>query len=86
MGNERDYIKLQYADEEFAFVPIEQVNLVQRYIGNEGENPKLDRIGSKSWENRKSKVKQAVEEGIISRVRYNNYIEIYNELKEQRKY
>lgn len=31
-------------------------------------------------------VKQAVEEGIISRVRYNNYIEIYNELKEQRKY
>ena len=62
MGNERDYIKLQYADEEFAFVPIEQVNLVQRYIGNEGENPKLDRIGSKSWENRKSKVKQAVEE------------------------
>jgi len=62
MGNERDYIKLQYADEEFAFVPIEQVNLVQRYIGNEGDNPKLDRIGSKSWENRKSKVRQAVEE------------------------
>ena len=28
MGNERDYIKLEYADNEFAFVPIEQVNLV----------------------------------------------------------
>lgn len=62
MGNERDYIKLEYADEEFAFVPIEQVNLVQRYIGNEGEKPKLDRIGSKSWETRKNKVKKAVEE------------------------
>lgn len=62
MGNERDYIKLEYADEEFAFVPIEQVNLVQRYIGNEGENPKIDRIGSKSWENRKNKVKKAVED------------------------
>ena len=62
MGNERDYIKLEYADSEFAFVPIEQVNLVQRYIGNEGEKPRLDRIGSKAWENRKSKVKQAVED------------------------
>ena len=62
MGNERDYIKLEYADEEFAFVPIEQVNLVQRYIGSEGETPHLDRIGSKSWENRKNKVKKAVED------------------------
>ena len=62
MGNERDYIKLEYADEEFVFVPIEQVNLVQRYIGNEGDNPHLDRIGSKAWENRKNKVKKAVED------------------------
>lgn len=61
-GNERDYIKIEYADEEFVFVPIEQVNLVQRYIGNEGNNPRLDKIGSKSWENRKSRVKKAVED------------------------
>lgn len=62
LGNERDYIKLEYAEKEFAFVPIEQVNLVQRYIGNEGENPKIDKLGSKSWENRKNKVKKAVED------------------------
>ncbi len=62
LGNERDYIKLEYADEETVFIPIEQVNLVQRYIGNEGDNPKLDRIGSKSWENRKNKVKKSVED------------------------
>ena len=61
-GNERDYIKLEYADEEFAFVPIEQVNLVQRYIGNEGVAPHIDKIGSKSWENRKNRVKKAVED------------------------
>lgn len=61
-GQERDYIKLEYADGDIAFVPIEQANLVQCYIGNEGERPKLDRIGSKAWENRKNRVKQAVEE------------------------
>jgi len=62
LGNERDYIKVEYADEETIFVPIEQANLVQRYIGNEGEEPRLDRLGSKSWENRKSKVRKSVEE------------------------
>ena len=62
LGNERDYIKLEYAEQETVFIPIEQVNLVQRYIGNEGDNPRLDRLGSKSWENRKNKVKKSVED------------------------
>jgi transcription-repair coupling factor (superfamily II helicase) len=62
LGHERDYIKLEYADAEFVFVPIEQVNLVQRYIGNEGSPPRLDKLGSKSWENRKGRVKQSVED------------------------
>jgi transcription-repair coupling factor (superfamily II helicase) len=62
LGNERDYIKLEYAEEETVFIPIEQVNLVQRYIGNEGDAPRLDRLGSKSWENRKNKVKKSVED------------------------
>ena len=62
LGNERDYIKLEYAEEETVFIPIEQVNLVQRYIGNEGDSPRLDRLGSKSWENRKNKVKKSVED------------------------
>ena len=62
LGHERDYIKLEYADEETVFVPIEQVNLVQRYIGNEGAAPRMDKLGSKSWENRKGKVKKSVED------------------------
>lgn len=62
LGNERDYIKIEYADTETVFVPIEQANLVQRYIGNEGEAPHLDKLGSKSWENRKKRVKKSVEE------------------------
>lgn len=62
LGNERDYIKIEYAENETVFVPIEQANLVQRYIGNEGESPRLDTLGSKSWENRKKKVRKSVEE------------------------
>jgi transcription-repair coupling factor (superfamily II helicase) len=61
-GNERDYIHLEYAGEEFIFIPIEQVNLIQRYIGSEGNAPRLDKIGGKSWESRKNRVKQSVED------------------------
>ena len=62
LGHERDYINLEYAGEETVFVPIEQVNLVQRYIGSEGSPPRLDILGSKSWENRKGRVRKSVED------------------------
>ncbi|MDR1839252.1 MAG: DEAD/DEAH box helicase, partial [Treponema sp.] len=62
LGHERDYIHLEYAEEENVFVPVEQVNLVQRYIGSEGQPPRLDVLGSKSWENRKNRVKKSVED------------------------
>jgi transcription-repair coupling factor (superfamily II helicase) len=61
-GNERDYIKLEYAGGETVFTPIEQVNLIQRYIGSGGNPPRLDAIGGKSWEKRKSAVRKNVED------------------------
>ncbi|MDR0731102.1 MAG: transcription-repair coupling factor [Treponema sp.] len=62
LGYERDYIQLEYLGDETVFVPIEQVNLVQRYIGNEGRPPRLDKLGSKSWESRRNRVKKSVED------------------------
>ncbi len=61
-GTERDYIQLEYAGEETIFIPIEQVNLVQRYIGKDGRAPGLDKIGGKAWENRKKRVRKSVED------------------------
>jgi transcription-repair coupling factor (superfamily II helicase) len=61
-GNERDYITLEYADGERLFLPIEQVNLVQRYIGQEGRKPRLDSLGGKGWQKRKERARKAVEE------------------------
>ena len=61
-GNERDYIHLEYGSQEFIYIPIEQVNLIQRYIGHGGTPPRLDTIGGKGWENRKSKVQKSVED------------------------
>jgi len=80
LDNERDYIKIEYAGEETVFVPVEQLNLVQRYIGNEGQPPRLDTLGSKSWENRKNKVKKSVED-IAEKL-----IELYSKRKQAQGY
>ncbi len=61
-GTERDYIELEYAGEETVFIPLEQVNLIQRYIGQNSRSPGLDKLGGKSWEKRKSRVRKSVED------------------------
>lgn len=59
---ERDYIKIRYANEDYLYVPIEQADLVQKYIGNDGRPPKLDSLGSQSWTKKKEKaVRNAAE-------------------------
>ena len=61
-GHERDYICLEYDGGEKVFLPIEQVNLIQAYIGHEGKRPKLDKLGGKSWQSKKERVRRSVEE------------------------
>ncbi|MFA5467963.1 MAG: transcription-repair coupling factor [Sphaerochaetaceae bacterium] len=63
MGSkERDYIKIVYADDEYLFVPIEQANLIQRYVGSEGGLVRLDKLGGQGWENKKERARKAAEE------------------------
>lgn len=54
---ERDYIKIAYANGDNIYVPIEQANLVQRYIGSSSSKPTLDKIGSSVWEKKKAKAR-----------------------------
>ena len=53
--SERDYIKILYANDEFLYVPIEQADLVQRYIGSDGRKPKLDAMGGTGWTRKKQR-------------------------------
>ena len=61
-GHERDYICLEYDGGEKVFLPIEQVNLIQAYIGQDGKRPKLDKLGGKSWQSKKERVRRSVEQ------------------------
>lgn len=62
LDKESDFIHIQYADDETLYVPIEQLNLVQKYIGASTRSVRLDKIGSKSWERTKKRVEKSIEE------------------------
>ncbi len=57
---EGDFLNLEYSGNDTMYVPVERINLVQRYIGGDGAEPKLDKLGSGSWEKVKRRTRQAV--------------------------
>lgn len=59
-GTVRDYLLIQYQGTDKLYVPIEQLQRVQRYIGNPSQPPKLNRIGGTDWSRQKSKVKEGL--------------------------
>ncbi|MEN9405906.1 MAG: hypothetical protein RLZ12_190, partial [Bacillota bacterium] len=61
-GVSRDYLQIKYAKNDKLYIPVEQLGLVQKYVGQEGVVPRLDLLGSGSWERTKKKTKKVVEE------------------------
>ena len=66
-GIEKDYIHLEYANKEKLFVPIEQMNLVQRYIGQSAEQVQLDNLGT-AWVAKKEENGTKKDRGYVSRI------------------
>ncbi len=61
-GIQKDYLIIQYAGEDKIYVPTDQVDLLQRYSGNEGIAPKLSKMGGSEWKRTKNKVRAAVKQ------------------------
>lgn len=61
-GVKRDYLHIQYSGGGKLFVPTDQVQLLQKYIGAEGEAPRLSRLGGAEWNRAKARAKASVED------------------------
>ncbi len=61
-GNKKDYLELVYHSDDKLYVPVEQLDMVQRYIGSEGKKPKINKLGSSEWTKAKNKVKKSIQE------------------------
>ena len=57
-GETQEFLELRYAGEDKLFVPVERLDLVQKYTG--ATRPPLDRLGGASWERAKTRVKKAM--------------------------
>ncbi len=61
-GQHKDYLHVQYAGEDTLYVPVDQLNLVQKYVGIEGQEPKLSKMGGTDWTRAKDKVRASVQQ------------------------
>lgn len=58
----RDYLLLLYANDDKLYVPVEQVGLLHKYVGNEGQAPRLSKMGGSDWKRITNKAKAAITE------------------------
>jgi transcription-repair coupling factor (superfamily II helicase) len=59
-GEEREFMEIEYAEEKTLLLPVERLDLVQKYSGVEGVEPVLDRLGGAGWARRKASVRKAM--------------------------
>ncbi|HEV3112955.1 MAG TPA: transcription-repair coupling factor [Candidatus Binataceae bacterium] len=59
-NTEGDFLNLEYAGDDTLYVPVERINLVQRYVGGDSVTPKLDKLGSGSWDKVKKRTRETV--------------------------
>ncbi|GIN14440.1 transcription-repair-coupling factor [Shouchella clausii] len=61
-GVHKDYLNLRYAGNDKLYVPVEQIDQVQKYVGTEEKDPKIYALGGSDWKKVKKKVQSSVED------------------------
>lgn len=61
-GTHKDYLLVQYAGNDKLYVPIEQIDQIQKYLGSEEKKPKVYSLGGNEWSKVKNKVRSSVED------------------------
>ncbi|MFC7061767.1 transcription-repair coupling factor [Halobacillus seohaensis] len=58
----KDFLMLKYSGNDKLFVPIDQIDLIQKYVSSEGKEPKVYKLGGSEWAKVKSRVQSSVED------------------------
>ncbi len=59
-GEQKDYLKIKYAGNDMLYVPVEQMDMIQKYIGTDGAAPKVNKLSGGEWKAVKAKAKAAI--------------------------
>ena len=57
----KDYMKISYAEGGVLYIPVAQMDLIQKYAGADAKKPRLNKLGTVQWGKTKSQVKKAVQ-------------------------
>ena len=68
-GLRRDYLKIAYRDGGVLFIPTTNMDLIQKYVGSEGREPRLNKLGGTEWARTKKRVKESLKELAASLIR-----------------
>lgn len=61
-GIHKDYLHIRYRGEDKLYVPVDQIDLIQKYVASGEKDPKLHKLGGTDWKKTKSKVSAAVQD------------------------
>jgi len=62
LGSTRDYLVIKYEGTDRLKIPTEQIDQIQKYVGAEGHEPRLNKLGGTEWAKVKSRVKESIRE------------------------
>jgi transcription-repair coupling factor (superfamily II helicase) len=68
-GSNNDFLLIVYKDDDKLYLPVDRMSMVQKYIGVDGIEPVLDKMGGKSWDRIKARVKKSAEMKPVSLTR-----------------
>jgi transcription-repair coupling factor (superfamily II helicase) len=57
---EGEFLHLEYEAGDRLYLPVDRINMVQKYIGGDGAQPALDRLGGTAWEKVKAKARKSI--------------------------
>mgnify|MGYP003615138675 CR=1 FL=1 len=58
--DERDYLKIKYADEDILYIPVEKLDRLEKYVSNDTE-PKLFRLGTRGFKRKRKKIEEDIQ-------------------------
>ncbi len=59
-NHDREFLCIEYENNDTVFVPVHQADRLTRYVGAEGEIPGLTRLGGQEWTQTKARVRESV--------------------------
>ena len=59
-GITRDYLEIRYAGTDVLYIPTEQLDIIQKYIGSKGASPNLSRLSGGGWKRTREKAQRAI--------------------------